>query len=205
MIYTDYLKNQELKSPTNIVSCIQILALCQVKFSRLSKFSLDKFLGFCLMDSKGSKREMNSLENLKIRTLNREDLDAIVEIDEKVLGEKRRNYWERKLELMNNKSSKISLVAEVEGRVVGFILGDISGWEFGVPETIGWIDTIGIDPASQKKGLATALAHELIQNLKTLGVKTIYTLVNWNDWDLLQFFHAMGFTRGDMINLELKI
>ena len=145
------------------------------------------------------------MENVKIRTLRKEDLDAIVEIDERVLGENRRNYWERKLELMNNKASQISLVAELEGRVVGFILGDISGWEFGVPETIGWIDTIGIEPACQKKGLATALARELVQNLKSLGVKTIYTLVSWNDWDLLQFFHAMGFSRGDMINLELKI
>jgi predicted N-acetyltransferase YhbS len=148
---------------------------------------------------------MNSLENVIIRTLKKEDLDAIVEIDEKVLGEKRRNYWERKLELMNNKASQISLVAEVEEQVVGFILGDVSGWEFGVPETVGWIDTIGIAPDYQKKGLATGLAHELIKNLKALGVKTIYTLVSWNAWDLLQFFHAMGFTRGDMINLELKI
>jgi len=148
---------------------------------------------------------MNSLENVIIRTLKKDDLDAIVGIDEKVLGENRKNYWERKLELINHQSTRVSLVAEVEGKVVGFILGDISGWEFGVPETIGWIDTIGIDPASQKKGLATALAHELIQNLKGVGVKTIYTLVNWNDWDLLQFFHAMGFTRGDLINLELKI
>jgi N-acetylglutamate synthase-like GNAT family acetyltransferase len=106
---------------------------------------------------------------------------------------------------MNNKFFQTSLVAEVEGEVVGFIFGDVSGWEFGVPETIGWIDTIGIAPDYQKKGLATALARELIQSLKALGVKTIYTLVSWNDWDLLQFFHAMGFTRGDMINLELKI
>lgn len=148
---------------------------------------------------------MNSLENVKIRLLKREDLEAIVGIDEKVLGETRRNYWERKLELMNDKSSQASLVAEVEGKVVGFILGDVSGWEFGVPDTIGWIDTIGIDPAYQKRKLATALANELIKNLKAVGVRTIYTLVNWNDWDLLQFFHAMGFTRGDMINLELKI
>jgi len=157
------------------------------------------------MGLKRGKRDMNSLENVKIRTLKKEDLDAIVEIDEKVLGENRKNYWQRKLELMNNKSSQISLVAEVEGEVVGFILGDVSGWEFGVPETIGWIDTIGVDPIYQKKGLATALAHELIKNLKAFEVKTIYTLVSWNDWDLLQFFHAMGFTRGDMINLELKI
>jgi len=148
---------------------------------------------------------MNSLENVKIRLLKREDLDAIVKIDERVLGENRRNYWERKLGLMNDKSSQISLVAEMEGGVVGFVLGDISGWEFGVPETIGWIDTIGVEPAYQKKGVATALARALVQNLRSLGVKTIYTLVSWNDWDLLQFFHAMGFSRGDMINLELKI
>jgi predicted N-acetyltransferase YhbS len=148
---------------------------------------------------------MDSLENVKIRGLKTEDLDAIVKIDEKVLGENRKDYWERKLQSMNNKSSQVSLVAEVEGEVVGFILGDVSGWEFGVPETIGWIDTIGVEPGYQKKGVATALAHELIKNLKAIGVKTIYTLVSWNDWDLLQFFHAMGFTRGDMINLELRI
>ncbi len=148
---------------------------------------------------------MESLENVEIRALKAEDLEAIVKIDEMVLGERRKDYWERRLTRMNHKSSVISLVAEVGGQVVGFILGDVSGWEFGVPETIGWMDTIGVDPVCQKRGIATALARELIKNLKAAGVKTIYTLVSWDDWDLLQFFHAMGFTRGDMINLELKI
>lgn len=148
---------------------------------------------------------MSPLRNVKIRPLKNEDLEAIVDIDERVLGERRRNYWERKLETMKDKISQVSLVAVVEEDLVGFILGDVSGWEFGVPNTIGWIDTIGVDPDYQKKGLATALAHELIKNLKSLEVKTIYTLISWDDWDLLQFFHAMGFTRGDMINLELKI
>ena len=148
---------------------------------------------------------MSSSEDLKIRLLKVEDLEAIVTIDEKVLGEKRRDYWEKKLQMMGEKASQVSLVAEARGKVLGFILGDVSGWEFGVPDTIGWIDTIGVDPAHQKKGLATALSQELIQRLKAIGVRTIYTLVSWDDWDLLQFFHAMGFTRGDMINLELKI
>jgi len=148
---------------------------------------------------------MGPPENLKIRGLKKEDFEALVEIDEKVLGENRRDYWKRKLESTHNKSAEVSLVAEIEGRMVGFVLGDVSGWEFGVPDTIGWIDTVGIDPDYQKKGVASALANELIKNLKALGVKTIYTLVNWNDWDLLQFFRTMGFTRGDMLNLELKI
>lgn len=145
------------------------------------------------------------MEDVIIRALQKEDLEAIVKIDEKVLGESREDYWERKLEALGTKSAQTSFAAEVQGKVVGFILGDISGWEFGVPDTIGWIDTIGVDPAYQKKGIATALANELIRGLKGVGVKTIYTLVSWNDWDLLQFFHAMGFGRGDMINLELKI
>lgn len=148
---------------------------------------------------------MNLLKHMKIRPLKKEDLKTIIEIDEKVLGEKRSEHWERKLSMMNEKTSQVSLVAEVEGKVVGFIFGDVSSWEFGVPDTIGWIDTVGVDPVYQKRGLATALAHELIKNLKKTGVSMIYTLVSWDDWDLLQFFHAMGFTRGDMINLELKI
>ena len=148
---------------------------------------------------------MNSLENMKIRPLKKGDLKTIIEIDEKVLGENRRDYWKRKFSLMDDKASKVSLVAEMEGKVVGFILGDVSGWEFGVPDTVGWIDTIGIDPAYQKRRLATALANEMINKLRALGVRTIYTLVNWDNWDLLQFFHAMGFSRGDMINLELRI
>jgi ribosomal protein S18 acetylase RimI-like enzyme len=157
------------------------------------------------MDGERRKKTMSLLENVKIRPLKIEDLESIAAIDEKVLGEKRRDYWEKKLKMMGEKASQVSLVAEVQGKVLGFILGDVSGWEFGVPDTIGWIDTLGVDPAHQKKGLATALAQELVQRLKAIGVRTIYTLVSWNDWDLLQFFHAMGFTRGDMINLELKI
>jgi N-acetylglutamate synthase-like GNAT family acetyltransferase len=97
-------------------------------------------------------------------------------------------------------------VAEHEGKVIGFVLGEVSGWEFGVPDTIGWLSIIGVDPDYQHKGVARRLSQEFVINLKAIGVSVIYTLVNWNDWDLLNFFHEMGFTRGgDMINLELKI
>jgi N-acetylglutamate synthase-like GNAT family acetyltransferase len=90
-------------------------------------------------------------------------------------------------------------------RWLGSSLGDASGWEYGVPDTVGWIDTIGVHPDYQKKGVARALLTEMVDNLQKVGVNTIYTFVNWRDWGLLQFFDAMGFQRGDMINLELKI
>ena len=134
-----------------------------------------------------------------------EDLDRIIEIDNKVLKESRPEYWERKVEMAGKKSPLPSLVAEIEDNVIGFIFGEASGWEYGVPENIGWIDTIGVDPAYQKKGIGGLLMKELLNYMKKVGVDTVYTLVNWRDWELLRFFNAIGFTRGDMINLEFKI
>jgi len=140
-----------------------------------------------------------------IRSMTSADLDRIVQIDTKVLGKSRPEYWEMKLELVEKRSPMASLVAEVDGVVVGFIIGDASGWEYGVPEHIGWIDTIGVDPAYQGKGIAKMLFTEMTSALKKVGVDTIYTFVNWRDWSLLRFFNAMGFEKGDMVNLELKV
>ena len=140
-----------------------------------------------------------------IRSMTSKDLDRIVEIDTQILGQSRPEYWEMKLELAEKRSPIASLVVEMDGKVIGFIIGDASGWEYGVPEQVGWIDTIGVDPAYQWKGIAQMLFTEMINHLRKVGVDTIYTFVNWRDWSLLRFFDSMGFTRGDMINLELKI
>lgn len=148
---------------------------------------------------------LDIMEEVEIRVMDYRDLDAIVEIDVKVLGKSRPEYWQMKIELSKSRSPMASLVAEAEGKVVGFILGDASGWEYGIPDTVGWIDTIGVHPDYQKRGIARALLMEMVNNLKKVGVDTIYTFVNWRDWGLLQFFDATGFRRGDMINLELKI
>lgn len=148
---------------------------------------------------------MDLMEPVKIRALDYGDLDAIVEIDKLVLGKERPEYWNMKIELSENRSPMASLVAELDGKVVGFILGDASGWEYGVPDTVGWIDTIGVHPKYQKKGIARLLFKEMANNLKKVGVNTIYTFVNWKDWDLLHFFDKMGFEKGDMVHIELKL
>jgi ribosomal protein S18 acetylase RimI-like enzyme len=150
--------------------------------------------------------EETFITGLTIRPMTMGDLDAIVEIDRKVLGQTRRDYWKKKIKFTNDRYPLSSLVSELQGKVVGFIVGEVSGWEFGIPDTVGWISTIGVDPEYQHRGIARKLGQEYIKNLKSLGVGIVYTLVSWNDWDLLSFFHSMGFTReGEMINLELKI
>jgi len=149
--------------------------------------------------------DMEFLSGVNIRPMTVGDVDAIVEIDRRVIGKSRPDYW-KKVVPENPQYPFSSLVAEYEGKVIGFVLGEVSGWEFGVPDTIGWLSIIGVDPDYQHKGVARRLSQEFVKNLKAIGVSVIYTLVNWSDWDLLKFFREMGFTRGgDMINLELKI
>ena len=140
-----------------------------------------------------------------VRKMNEKDLDAVVAIDTKVLGKSRWDYWLGKMSLAEERLPIASLVAEADGKVVGFILGDASGYEYDVPENIGWIDTIGVDPDYQKRGVARMLMKEMIANLKKVGVDTVYTMVNWRDWNLLKFFDAFGYKKGPLINLELKI
>ena len=161
------------------------------------------------------------LGKVKIRVLDESDLDAVVKIDKNVLGKERRAFWKRKIAYAGI-YPRPALVAEFEGKVVGFILGYVSGWEFGVPDTVGWIDTLGVDPAYQRRGIGRALFNALIEifkrsgreetpeakkaeKRKVEGVNVVYTLASWIDSDLLQFYHAMGFKKGQMINLEIKV
>jgi ribosomal protein S18 acetylase RimI-like enzyme len=133
------------------------------------------------------------------------DLDQIIAIDIKVLGKPRPDYWKMKIESADVDAPVSSLVAEMEGRIVGFIIGGVSRWEYGIPENIGWIDTIGVDPGCQRRGIAKLLFTEMTNNLRQAGVDKINTFVKRLDWKLLKFFDSLGFQTGDMVNLELNI
>jgi ribosomal protein S18 acetylase RimI-like enzyme len=146
----------------------------------------------------------NFLKRVSLNPLTASHIEGIVEIDRRILGKRRLSFWKKKVRAVASNVPPTGIVAELDNEVIGFILGEVSGWEFGVPASVGWIDTIGVDPQYQRKGVAKTLMGELVSNFRTAGVKNIYTLVNWSDWDLLQFFRKVGFTRGDMINLEFK-
>jgi ribosomal protein S18 acetylase RimI-like enzyme len=118
------------------------------------------------------RRDWIIVNEVKIRVLNENDLDAVVQIDKKVLDKARRAFWKQKIAYADI-YPRPALVAELEGKVVGFIMGYVSGWEFGVPDTIGWIDTLGVYPTYQRRGIGRALFKALIENFKHSGREKI--------------------------------
>lgn len=145
------------------------------------------------------------ITNPIIRPLRKEDYVQIAEIDKKTTGRDRLNYWRLRTEIALTESSVISLVAEVDGKIVGFILGYIGGWEYTAPENVGWINTIVVTPEYQRRGIGQMLFNEMVEYMKKSGIKSIYAFVYWRDFDLLRFFDSIGFEKGDMINLKLDI
>lgn len=145
------------------------------------------------------------LKQINLRMLAPEDLPQVMAIDAKMGPHRGKEYWQKKFELAENRPPMASIVADLDGRVVGFVMGEVSGWEFGVPEDYAWLNIIGVDPDFEGMGVGRLLVEELLHQFKMIGVTTVYTVVNWADPKLIPFFSRMGFHRGDLVNLERKI
>ena len=142
-----------------------------------------------------------------IRLLKHEDLDAVVAIDELAFKRDRRNYFERKVadSVDTSRSLNTSIVCEVDGRVVGFIMGEVYTGEFGVPETTATIDTLGVHPEWQNRGVASELLDQFLTNMKQAGVRKVHTLVNWDEFALEKFLSRHTFAPSKRINLEYQL
>ena len=102
-------------------------------------------------------------------------------------------------------SNKTSVGAEIDGRLVGFILGHLKAGEFGANDGTGWLEILGVDPDYQGKGIGRMLFDYFLSYFQQIGVKKIYTLVGWNDTDLVGFFSALGFPGSPFLSLEREV
>ena len=145
---------------------------------------------------------------IKIRLMKADDFDAVVGIDEKVLEASRSEYYEMKFEKLLNSKDYVpaSLVAEEDdGTVVGFVMGELYMGEYGIFQEEATLDTIGVDPDYQHRGIGEKLIEEFMDHLRHVGVQKINTLVSWNDSKLINFFSGNQFSPSKTINLERSL
>lgn len=141
-----------------------------------------------------------------VRHLEHRDLRSIIDIEDRVTGVARPKYWEQRIEMSEAiRPHWTSLVAEFDNRFVGFLFGRAGELEFGLPGTVAWIETIGVDPAYRHRGIARELIDQFISSAEDHGIKTIFTLVTSGQTEMQQFFSRQGFVQGKMLHYQKEL
>lgn len=154
----------------------------------------------------GDDFEALSRDKVPVRSMTADDLDALIAIDRHVTGRDRRVYYERKLaETLDESGIRVSLVAELDGRPVGFVMARLDFGEYGRTEPEAVIDTIGVDPANSGHQIGTAMMSQLMANLSALKVERVRTEVAWDNFGLTAFLERCGFEPAQRLALRRMI
>lgn len=141
-----------------------------------------------------------------VRAVRRQDLDQVIAIDAGVTGVEKRAYWLSVFRRYGDGGGpeRQFLVAEVDGRVAGFIIGEVRDWEFGAPPC-GWVFAIDVAPEFRLAGVATRMLGALRAGFRRSGVRKLRTMLARDNTLILSFFRSQGMMTGPFIPLEMDL
>lgn len=141
------------------------------------------------------------VENVIIRELKTADADDITTVFEAITQAPVSPDFKKLIEQHAQRKEDACLVAEFEGKVVGFLVSYILTMGFGIDKS-AWIATLGVAPQYMGQGIGAEMAKEIFSYYRREGITTVYTSVRWDSPDLLSFFKTLGFDRSNFINLR---
>jgi ribosomal protein S18 acetylase RimI-like enzyme len=145
--------------------------------------------------------------DLAIRPVRRADLEAVIAIDTQVTGLEKRDYWRSVYRRYGEAASTPGaqfLVAEAEGEVIGFVIGEVRDWEFGAPPC-GWVFAIDVRPDARQAGVGTRLLQSICAGFRRAGVRKLRTMLASDNTLILSFFRSQGMMAGRFIPLEMDL
>jgi ribosomal protein S18 acetylase RimI-like enzyme len=143
-------------------------------------------------------------EDFHIRTILAADAEQISEIQTAITNPSEFIDFRQIIERHVQNENDASLVAESNGRVLGYMISYVLFGGFGLQKS-AWIATLGVHPKFMGQGIGKRLAEEIVRIYREKGVEDIYTSVRWDSVDLLSFFKTLGFDRSSFINLKKRL
>ncbi len=141
----------------------------------------------------------------RIRPLTELDIEAICKIDERITGKYRPEVWEDRVVYYIRRDPDSSQVADKDGKVVGFMLGEVRGGEFGLEEPTGWVEFFGVDPNAREKGVGRSLIDAMFAGFRSRGAHVARTMVANADTDIDAFIRRIGFTPAPVTAFEKRL
>jgi ribosomal protein S18 acetylase RimI-like enzyme len=142
---------------------------------------------------------------LAIRTVDELDIEDIAAIDERIGGRYRPEVWEKRIFYYLRRDPEGSFVATADGKVVGFMLGEVRSGEFGMEEPTGWVEVLGVDPAYQGRSAGRRLVEAMLAHFRDQGAVRVNTLVDETMPQIERFFRALGFEAAPVKALALEL
>ncbi|HET6372312.1 MAG TPA: GNAT family N-acetyltransferase [Candidatus Polarisedimenticolia bacterium] len=145
--------------------------------------------------------------DVTIRGLKSSDLSDLVRIDAQHTGRRKPAWWSaavrRNLSVRRGRV-RVGIVADRDGVVVGYLLGEGRAFEFG-SEPCGWIFAVGVDRACEREGIASRLLEEACRRFAAAKLGRVRTMVRRDDVPVLSFFRANRFVGGSFVQLEREL
>jgi len=134
------------------------------------------------------------MNNITIRALNKDDLNAVVAIDAAIEGHSRRGYIERRLAAaLRQPALHFQLAATDAAGLAGYLLARILVGEFGLPRPALRLEIVGVRADARGRGIGAQLLQALSEPCRKRGLSGIQTAASWRNHDMLRWFDAMGF------------
>lgn len=143
-------------------------------------------------------------EKILIRRMKKSDAEAIGKIDAAITKVPSQLDFKQIVSEEIKRAVDTSYVAEIKGKVVGFMISYMTYGNFGA-DRCAWIAMFGVDPKWMGQGIGKRLAEEIFKVYKEKGVTEVFTSVRWDATDILSFFKTLGFERSNFINLWKKV
>lgn len=144
------------------------------------------------------------MKDIIIRRLEARDADDIARIREAITKEQSTEEYRKVVSKEAENEDRVSFVAELDGRVVGYMIVCITYGGFGLQKS-AWIAVFGVEPKHMGTGIGKRMANEVFTVLKKRNIKNIFTSVRWDSTDLLSFFKSLGFDQCSFINLQKNL
>ena len=141
------------------------------------------------------------MKDALIRKLKAKDAEDISKIYAGITQTPVKDDFIKIIEEQVNRKEDASFVAELDGRVVGYMISLVISVSFGIKKST-WISNMGVTPKFMGQGIGESLAKKIFEFSREKGIKDIYTSVRWDSPDLLSFFKTLGFDRSNFINLR---
>lgn len=142
---------------------------------------------------------------LTIRNAVNDDLSQIIELDKQNSNIEKPDYWQESLRRFGGgQEGRYFLVAEKEGEIAGFIVGEIRAWEFGAPPG-GWVFSLTVNPDTRLGGVATMMFENICQCFRDAGVDKVHTMIDRDNIIVMSFFRSQGMMAGSTIPLEMQL